>query len=333
MRPLTHVVLVTLDGVRWQDVFEGTSAGLAAAQQVRPSSGAELMPTLHQLGRGGVLLGGSEHPMVASGPNFISQPGYTEIVSGRASRCTTNHCDQIREVTLLDEQARRSGSGSVALLASWERLSLVASPTPGALVISAGRSARSSSEQLQKHPEVARWLTAGQLASPFPGKGDYRPDRFTAPLALAYLRAARPQLLMVSLGDTDEHAHHGNYVAYLESLRAADRFLSDVVSELRQLQHEGHSVVLAVTTDHGRAANFRDHGAEFPESSRVWALLWGSHVAGRPRASGPLRLADLAPTLREQLSLPSDPWVTAGRSLLPRDGARDRLAAVEAAAD
>src|SRR5690242_4007126 len=63
------VVLVTLDGTRWQDVF----------------GPEELMPTLHRwMTAEGVSIGAPGHGEIwASGPHFVSMPGYTEILTGR----------------------------------------------------------------------------------------------------------------------------------------------------------------------------------------------------------------------------------------------------------
>src|SRR5262245_1253105 len=70
--PATRLVLVTLDGVRWQDTF-GAHA-------------RELLPNLYGrvIDRGVAL--GAATPLSASGPNFVSLPGYRELLSGRADR-------------------------------------------------------------------------------------------------------------------------------------------------------------------------------------------------------------------------------------------------------
>src|SRR5215475_15264440 len=83
------VVLVTLDGTRWQDVF-GTD---------------DVMPTLRRwMTSEGVAIGAPGHGEIwASGPHYVSMPGYTEILTGRPSACQSNECDTIRSSTLLDE--------------------------------------------------------------------------------------------------------------------------------------------------------------------------------------------------------------------------------------
>lgn len=93
--------------------------------------------------------------------------------------------------------------------------------------------------------------------------------------------------------------------------------IGDVVARLDALEREGRDVTLFVTTDHGRALNFRDHGSSAPESALVWLVASGSRIAKRGyfEAPSPHHLSDLAPTLRVLLGLPADRTPTAGRVL------------------
>jgi hypothetical protein len=90
-----RVVLVTLDGVRWEDVLGAT-----------PETSTLAMPNLHRLVKErGVAYGGAgcEHDVRASGPNFVSLPGYIEIFTGRPPVCQHNHCPNIDTETIVDE--------------------------------------------------------------------------------------------------------------------------------------------------------------------------------------------------------------------------------------
>jgi hypothetical protein len=79
-RALT-VVLLAIDGVRWQEIFGGVDHELAARHRIALGErlGAKaLMPNLHALvDDGGVLLGGPDSgtEVFASGPAFVSLPG------------------------------------------------------------------------------------------------------------------------------------------------------------------------------------------------------------------------------------------------------------------
>jgi hypothetical protein len=303
-----NVVLITVDGVRWQEIFQGVeaarakSAGLAGCDVV---TAAQLLPNLSALAGSGVALGGDGGEMVSSGPNFVSLPGYRELLTGRAGgSCTHNLCGPIDERTLLDELRGEEP----AVIASWEKLTNAAARDPRVATVSAGRHGGATRDRLRVSPRASALLDEAAHSRAYPGWLDYRPDRYTSALALEYLKVKRPRFLHVALGDTDEHAHRGNYRGYLEALRAADRFVGELSETLRALGEYGEETTVIVTTDHGRAHDFRGHGGHAAESARVWLIASGGsiHAAGAVTTSRTHALADVAPTLRVMLELPVD---------------------------
>jgi hypothetical protein len=287
------VVLVTLDGVRWQDVFEGTDAVLSRAPS-RPAP--ELMPNLHRLAkeRGAAIGAPARGVMTAVGPNYVSLPGYIEILTGRRSlRCQDNDCPRIEEATFLD-YLHESGS-KVATFASWDRMDRAASARPGTFLLSYGR-----------HGEKA--------IDPSPGVGDYRPDRVTADLALRYLDASRPDFLFLALGDPDELGHNNDYPGYLSSIRQADAILGQLFQALDRLGDRGANAHVFVTADHGRSKDFIGHGGQAPESGRVFLVATGPKIKARGFIASPRErhLTDIVPTIRKILDLPRDDSPHAG---------------------
>ncbi|MEZ4439817.1 MAG: hypothetical protein R3B72_12050 [Polyangiaceae bacterium] len=308
--PIDRAVVITLDGVRWQEIFQGVErdraerAGLPATAVV-PAS--ELMPNLHWLAtaRGAALGAPNAGVIAASGPAFVSLPGYRELFSGQASEdCLDNDCAAIARPTLVDElAARQRRLGDVAVFASWPTVRRAASAEPERVVLSAGRAATNHRALVAATPELEALLEAGDAASARPGYGDYRPDAKTAALALAYLRHHEPRFLFLGLGDTDEYAHQDDYRGYLAALREADRVIGEVAIQLAALSARGTSTLLVVTTDHGRNHAFTEHGRAWPESSRIWLVAAGDPIAARGRVASPRprRLADVTATLRALL--------------------------------
>jgi arylsulfatase A-like enzyme len=223
----------------------------------------------------------------------VSLPGYAEIFAGRPGACSDNHCPQTHDPTLIDELAAAPPRPpGVAVVSSWESIARVATRSPAEHTVSSG------------------WIETPHL-------GRYRPDSETARLALEHLERDEPRFLFVGLGDTDEHAHHGDYAGYLGALRRADAFLGDLRGSLTRMGERGRRTTVIVTTDHGRADSFLDHGAGAPESSRTWLAAFGWGIA--PRARLPFaRLSDIAPTIRRLFGLKaagSD--ASSGQPLLP----------------
>ena len=289
-----RVVIVAIDGVRWQEVFLGTDRAFSSSP---PVPAPVIFRHLHALGRErGAFVGAPGHGTIsASGPNYVSLPGYTELLGGRTSRCTNNDCSRTALPSLLDE-ARAAGA-KVAAFASWEKLDLATTASPGAFVSSCGR-----------HGDA--------MIDPWPGHGDYRPDRATAEAALAHYEAEQPDVFFLGLGDPDEYAHRGDYPGYLAALRHADEIVGRFVALLDRMGERGRSTHVIVTADHGRASDFRNHGS-MPEAGRVWMLAAGPRFAARGNVASPhpRRLADIAPTLRVVLGLPPDTSERSGAPL------------------
>ncbi|MBL8612535.1 MAG: alkaline phosphatase family protein [Myxococcales bacterium] len=276
-----RVALVTFDGVRPEEAF----------------GGAGPLPGLEALAAGGVALGRDE-PFEASGPSYVSLPGYAELFTGVGpSRCADNDCAAAGAPTLVDRVARAYGDDQAAAIASWEPVGRVAAaPATGAFV-SAGRS---HPRRAPPDAGVAEALARGERSAAWPGHGTYRPDARTAEVALAYVRAHAPRLLVVSLGDTDEHAHAGDVAAYHAALRRADAFVLELTAIYRS---KGDPFTVVVTSDHGRADNLRDHGGAFPESRRSWMVSGGTRPLALPAAPGGARLRDVAPAVLRALGL------------------------------
>jgi hypothetical protein len=313
-----NVVLITIDGVRWQEIFKGVeaarakAAGLADCDVVPP---AALVPNLTALAATGVAIGSDGGEMVSSGPNFVSLPGYRELLTGRAGgSCTHNLCGPIDERTLLDELR----GDEPAVIASWEKLNNAAARDLRVTAVSAGRHGGATRDRLRVSPRASALLDEAAHVRAYPGWLDYRPDRYTSALALEYLKVKRPRFLHVALGDTDERAHRGDYPGYLEALRAADRFVGELTATLRDLGEYGEETVVIVTTDHGRAHDFRGHGGHAAESARVWLVAAGGSIPaeGAVTTSRKLALADVAPTLRVFLDLPADRSPHAGSPIV-----------------
>ena len=283
------VVLVTLDGTRWQDVFGPD----------------ELMPTLHRwMTAEGVAIGAPGHGEIwASGPHYVSMPGYTEILTGRPSACQSNECETIRSATILDEVLDDGDDAFVA--ASWERIARVASRDPGRLELTAGRRTHDRTDAFD-----ARLIDEAKDAGAWPGVDDYRRDELTIRVALSAFDRRVPKLSFVSLGDPDEHAHHDDRERYLASLRAADAFLAELEKRIDD------RTVVFVTADHGRSNGFRDHGGGWHESGRVWLGVRAPCIAARGYLDTPMqKLADVAPTIRCLLGQRGDDSSSAGRSI------------------
>ncbi|HZO12736.1 MAG TPA: sulfatase-like hydrolase/transferase, partial [Polyangiaceae bacterium] len=225
-----------------------------------------------------------------------------EILTGsRETKCDNNDCTVRKRPTLAHEFAAGHELASVAVFASWGPLARVVDPD-GRMLVSVGRESTNFPRLLDR-----TLFERGERADPAPGYGNYRPDRYTAELALRYLRTHRPRFMFLSLGDTDEHAHHDDYPHYLEALRFADWTVGEIARTLAELNARGEPTLLVVTSDHGRSVGFSEHGGEWPESAHSWLIAAGDAVTARGIIPGEetYALADIAPTIRAIAGLPA----------------------------
>jgi len=320
MRPAEEavaIVLVTLDGVRWQEVFEGVDARLAAAHGLADEqvvSARQLLPNLYAIiDRHGAALGapGYGAPISASGPNFLSLPGYAELFSGRTvTGCDDNQCRGVSAHTIIEELSAGlpADAGEVAAITSWPEIAKVTSYAGANAAVSSGRHGGSHREAFARDAEGARLLALAENAPHALGDPDFRPDSLTADIAIYHLKAHRPRFLFLGLGEPDEFGHMNDYGGYLAALRRADARLAEIDVQLQRLAERGTRTALFVTADHGRADSFVNHGGAYPESARVWLVAAGSALRGRGFVAAPSgrRLADIAPTVREIAHLKRD---------------------------
>lgn len=291
--PRAAVVLVTLDGVRWQDIF-GSAAPVPSLRWLMNVEGAAI---------GAPDTGAT---ISASGPNFVSLPGYMELLTGRNdSACLNNDCSNVPFPTLADE-VRADDHGEAAVFSSWSGIERAASAAAADVAVSAGRYGGRGRAKLEHDVTIAEQLRAAEHAPSELDADDFRPDQATGEVALAYLRTHHPDFMFVSLGETDEYAHQGNHAAYFEALRRDDAIIGELARLVLERNANGVPTTLIITTDHGRARSFAPHGGKYPESARVWLVAAGAGIEARGyvAAPKPRHLADVAPTIRALLQLP-----------------------------
>jgi hypothetical protein len=304
-----RVVLVTIDGVRWQEVFRGAEPAMAP-----PLLEGFDWPELHALFRGaaerrrralmpfvwetvaghGRLFGNVDRGsrVVVANPYRKSYPGYHELLCGFPSTTITDNSRIPNpDATVLEWLGARPGfQGRVAAYASWNVFASILNPARSRLYVNLG-------EPLGR-PSVLDRLRE-EIRPPW---RDSIHDAFVVQGALAYLEEKQPRVLFVGLGDTDEWAHAGRYDRYLEALHRADGWLRELWERVQQMEaYRGHTS-LVITADHGRGADgetWRGHGGDVAGADQGWVAVLGPYSAGGGEAHDhpPLGLAQVAATI------------------------------------
>jgi hypothetical protein len=311
-----RVVLVTLDGMPWQEVFRGADPVRAADRafvselvETRkdfldpPERARAVMPFLHDVvGKQGVLLGDRDHGgcMAVANDQWFSYPGYNEMLTGKPDPAIrSNDHGPNKNVTVLEWLNTQPGlKGRVQAFGSWAAFHDILGAGRGSLPVDAGWDAKSGPLLARLQAEVPRLWPAERF------------DAFTHVLALQALRKAKPRVLYVAYGDTDEFAHEGRYDQMLWAARRSDGFLAELWKTLQADPAYAGRTTLIVTTDHGRGVgtreSWRHHGrGVFPQSNETWLAALGPEVApGKSAVPGPCAsTAQVAATVLRALGL------------------------------
>lgn len=314
-----NVVLVVIDGLRWQEVFSGAERRLIGADGgVRDTTAIlrefwretpalrrqALLPFLWEtVAREGQLWGNRERGSLAdvTNPFRFSYPGYNELLTGTVDpRIDSNSYPPNPNETVFEWLARKEGfRGRVAAVATWGVFhNIFHQERAGFPVIAGWRQPFAGTE-----PPSARQAIINELYDTLVRVWD--DNTFDAPMHLAakeLVRSTKPRLLFVGFGETDEWQHMGRYDLLLQSARRTDALLADLWHTLQAMPEYRGTTTLLMTADHGRGSApeaWRTHGKDVDGAQHTWIAAIGAGIPSRGERSGgvQLSLAQLASTV------------------------------------
>ncbi len=314
-----RVVLVTADGLRWQELFSGFDKTIVEPKQAAPLAKKydaptpqerrnKLLPFLwKEIGQKGVVLGnrekGSEFRL--KNPYRFSYPGYAEILTGQYLEAVkSNDAVRVPRETVLEYTVRslslpRTGA---AVFASWDVIYFAACRTEGAVVANAGYQALPP--ELAGGPLETWNRLQFDILTPW---DSVRDDAVTFQLAYEYLNRYKPTLLYLCLGEPDDWAHEARYDRTLQSIQYLDRCLQKLWETIQSLPDYRDQTTLMVTTDHGRGSkrkSWQDHGEKMKEAEFVWLAAIGPDTpASGELTSGTYYQSQTAATILRFLGL------------------------------
>lgn len=296
-RAADNVIVVTLDGFRWQELFGGADETLINKE----FGGVTNVPTLKQkywrdtpearrealmpffwseIAKRGQVFGDPERKaasQITNGKKF-SYPGYNELFVGfpdpKITSNTPNPNENINVFEFLQRQSQFSGR--VAAYATWDVMLAILNQKRSGIFMAAGWA-----------PIVDEPLTAGQkqindLQSRLPVYWkDNVYDVVTMHGAREHLLKHRPRVLYIGLGETDEWAHGRRYDLYLDAAHNADKYLAELWQQVQSLPEYTNKTALLITTDHGRGLTGKDwtsHGADIVGAEFIWIGVLGADV-------------------------------------------------------
>jgi hypothetical protein len=293
-QPAPNIFIITLDGFRWQEIFNGADPGLLSNPQYAKDTsllqqmygGAtttirrqKLLPFFwNVIANQGQLYGNRLLGNKVDVRNFykISYAGYNEIFTGYADpRLVANtpyQNDNINLPAYLNQL--NDYQGKVVAFSSWNIFPYILNEEQSNFPVNSG------------YEKEARGDSAtgiiNEVQDSVHEKADCRYDQLTFLMAKDYIRQHHPKVMVLGLGETDEFAHSGRYDMYLQRASDADRMLAELWYHVQTDPFYKDNTTFIITTDHGRgkkSSTWPNHHLFIKGSGEIWLAMLGRGIS------------------------------------------------------
>ncbi|WP_273568480.1 sulfatase-like hydrolase/transferase [Maribacter halichondriae] len=331
------VVLITLDGLRWQELFSGADPLLVTNKEYvhdttdlkerfwreNPKDRREaLMPFVwKEVSKMGQIYGNRNLGSKVDLTNqmWFSYPGYNEILTGKADDARIDSNDKIPNpnktiLEIANNDARYKGK--IAAFGSWDVFPYIVNEERSGVPVNAGFELATGNSLTERE----KFLNELQPKVPSPW-GTVRLDAFTHHYALEYMKKAHPELVYISYGETDDFAHDGDYEAYLKAANNTDALIKQLWDYTQQDTFYKNKTIFIITTDHGRGTEplktWTGHGSDVKNAGQVWLVAFGKDISpkGEIDINKQLYSNQIAPTILMTLGLKPDASKAHGKPL------------------
>ena len=318
-----NVILITLDGMRWQEIFNGADSSFMKQQQHLKDDKLKdkywrtdlverrkaLLPFFwNTIAIKGQLYGnrGLNNKVDVTNNQLFSFPGYNELLTGSADneRVHTNDKFYNPNKNVLEFiNAQPAFKNKVAAFTSWDVFPYIINDKRSGVFVSTGWEPVKDTK-LNDREKMMNQLTQS-LPNPL---GDVRLDAFTFYYGVEHMKKNKPRVMYFAFDETDDFAHGGEYGAYLNSAHYTDRFISELWDYLQADVTYNNKTTIIITCDHGRGADaegWKHHGQNVPEASQIWFAFLGpdTPALGEVKAEQQLYQNQVAKTLSNYLGL------------------------------
>ena len=301
-QPIQNLIIVTTDGLRWQEVFKGMDTAIANNNKYNEGDSAyiyqhywssdaierrkKLMPFLWStIAVKGQLFGNREAgcKVNVANPYWFSYPGYNEIFTGYPDTAVnSNDFPPNPNVTVLEYiNKQKAFSGKVAAFGAWDAFDRILNQQRSGIPVMSAFDATGGN----KPTTVERAINAMN-------KDAYRPfgeeeclDVFTHYAAFEHLKSRKPRVLYIAYGETDEWAHSGKYRSYLDAAHLVDQWLSQLWGYLQKDPFYKGKTAMFITVDHGRGdvvkKEWTSHNNKIIGCDQIWFATLGPGIPSK----------------------------------------------------
>lgn len=290
-----NLVVITLDGYRWQEVFKGADSVLLHAEKFNTQDSIDrirkywradaserrrsLMPFLwNHLEKHGRIYGNRDlgNKVNVSNPYWFSYPGYSEIFSGFVDTLiNSNKYPDNPNPNVLEFIHQQPGfRNKIAVFSSWVALSRILNEKRSGLMVNAGYEDVAGNHLT----EAQKVLNANQHRFSIPlFMKTLRLGSSTYDIAKQYMIQNHPRVMYIAFGDTDHFAHDGQYDFYLDAAHHEDAMIAELWEYIQSDKFYKDKTTVLVTVDHGRGLGDKwiSHGKKAPDSDEIWFAIMG----------------------------------------------------------
>lgn len=292
------VFLISLDGLRWQELFTGADPKLISNKDYVKDSASlypkywaddplerreKLLPFFwNTIAKDGQIYGNRNfnNKVNCSNQMWFSYPGYNEILSGFADdkRIWSNRKMPNPNETVLEFVNKQPEfEGKVAAFCSWDVFPYIINEGRSKVYVNAGFDKSMDTPLTENEKYLNRMIDI--TPSPW---NSVRLDAFTHEYALEYTKKHHPKLLYISYGETDDFAHDGRYDHYLNAAHRTDAFIKEIWDFIQSDDFYKDQTSIVITTDHGRGTepidSWKSHGKRIEGSDEMWIAAFGNNI-------------------------------------------------------
>lgn len=299
-----NIILITLDGMRWQEVFNGGDSSFMRQQKYLKDGKIKekfwrddvserrksLLPFFwNTLATKGQLYGNRALgcKVNVSNNQWFSYPGYSEILTGQADNERIHSNDKIYNpnTNVLEFiNSQKAFSGKVAAFSSWDVFPYIINDKRSGVTVSGGLVEATGTNLSEREK------TMNQIMKRIPNPlGDVRLDAFTFYYGLEYMKKNKPRVMYFAFDETDDFAHAGEYAAYLNSAHNTDRFIEELWNFIQSDPAYKNKTTMILTCDHGRGTNAEDwkhHGIKINAADQIWMGVIGPDTPAKGEVKG-----------------------------------------------
>lgn len=239
----------------------------------------------------------------------VSYPGYNEILTGKYGlKINSNYKKNNGNINVLEYLHRQKGyEGKVVAFTSWDVFPYILNRERNGLKINSGYQSVNYT-----HTFTEALINTVQDKYFNMGQEETRIDEITFLAAKEYIIHKSPKVMLLSFGETDEHAHAGKYDYYLQSVNAVDRMLSCLWQYVQVTPGYKDNTTFLITTDHGRGRKnkkWTSHGTFIEGSSETWLAMLGPNVPAlkEVKQNGQIYQKEFAKTIAQLLGFEFKP--------------------------